>query len=63
MPGDVLIDEDFEDRMDNWWVEGGQGLCRGRPADGEGRSSRGLRRAVRGDGLVRRRSGQYADRV
>lgn len=23
-PGDVLIDENFEDGMDNWWVEGGQ---------------------------------------
>lgn len=24
MPGDVLIDEDFEQGMDNWWVEGGE---------------------------------------
>ena len=25
-PGDVLIDEDFEDGMDNWWVEGNQNV-------------------------------------
>ena len=24
MPGDVLISEDFEAGMDNWWVEGGE---------------------------------------
>lgn len=26
-PGDVLIDEDFENGMDNWWVEGNQNVC------------------------------------
>ena len=26
-PGDVLVDEDFEDGMDNWWVEGGEEVC------------------------------------